>query len=79
MERPRPGVDTDDARAVLAGWLAEKGVPDGAVMIDNGSGLSRTSRVTARAMTQILAAWAGFRPGMTEYAASLPSRASTAR
>ena len=27
MERPRPGVDTDDARAVLAGWLAEKGVP----------------------------------------------------
>ena len=37
MERPRPGVDTDDARAVLAGWLAEKGVPDGAVMIDNSS------------------------------------------
>ncbi|MFR6027959.1 MAG: D-alanyl-D-alanine carboxypeptidase [Sutterella wadsworthensis] len=71
MERPRPGVDTDDARAVLAGWLAEKGVPDGAVMIDNGSGLSRTSRVTARAMTQILAAgWLS--PRMTEYAASLP-------
>ena len=71
MERPRPSVDTDDARAVLAGWLAEKGVPDGAVMIDNGSGLSRTSRVTARAMTQILAAgWLS--PRMTEYAATLP-------
>ena len=71
MERPRPGVDTDDARAVLAGWLAEKGVPDGAVMIDDGSGLSRTSRVTARALTQILAAgWLS--PRMTEYAASLP-------
>ena len=55
----------------LMKMLAEKGVPDGAVMIDNGSGLSRTSRVTARAMTQILAAgWLS--PRMTEYAASLP-------
>lgn len=71
MRKSLPGVTIEDARAVLAGWLAEKGVPEGAVMIDNGSGLSRTSRVTARAMTQILAAgWLS--PRMTEYAASLP-------
>ena len=71
VKKAGPGVTIADARAVLAGWLAEKGVPDGAVMIDNGSGLSRTSHVTARAMTQILAAgWLS--PRMTEYAASLP-------
>ena len=69
--KSQPGATLEDARASLAEWLSEKGVPKGAIVIDNGSGLSRTSRVTARAMTQVLAAgWLS--PRMTEYVASLP-------
>ena len=64
-------IKIDDARRVLADWLADKGVPSGEIFIDNGSGLSRVSYVTARAMTQLLAAgWVS--PRMSEYMTSLP-------
>lgn len=70
LEFPR-GATLADARAELADWMTSRGIPAEEIVIDNGSGLSRTSRVTARAMTALLAAgWHG--PYMPEYLASLP-------
>jgi D-alanyl-D-alanine carboxypeptidase/D-alanyl-D-alanine-endopeptidase (penicillin-binding protein 4) len=60
------------ARAVLRQWLGERvgRVADGAV-IDNGSGLSREGRVSARLLARLLqSAWAS--PVMPELLASLP-------
>lgn len=65
------GVTLDDARDVVADWLEKRGINPKAIHLDNGSGLSRETRVTGRAMTEILAAgWQG--PAWPEYAASLP-------
>jgi D-alanyl-D-alanine carboxypeptidase/D-alanyl-D-alanine-endopeptidase (penicillin-binding protein 4) len=63
---------SDNARAVLAQWLEEVlGADAGAVQIDNGSGLSRTQRITADGLARVLLrAWQG--PLMPELAASLP-------
>ncbi len=69
-EFPR-GYTLADARSVVADWLKKRGIDSKAVHIDNGSGLSRETRITGRAMTEILAAgWQG--PAWPEYAASLP-------
>jgi len=60
------------AREVLRQWLAER-YPDAApaVTIDNGSGLSRDSRITAQLLARVLQAdWAG--PVMPELMSSLP-------
>lgn len=65
------GVTEEDARARIASWLTEKGISARSISLENGSGLSRRTRVTARAMTQLLAAgWVS--PYMPEFAASLP-------
>lgn len=65
------GATLEDARAALGEWLKRRGIPAGEIRIDNGSGLSRETRVTGRAMTRVLAAgWTG--PYMPEYLASLP-------
>ena len=70
MHFPR-GTTLADGRAVIAEWLEKRGIDSKKVYIDNGSGLSRETRVTGRAMTEILAAgWQG--PYWPEYAASLP-------
>jgi D-alanyl-D-alanine carboxypeptidase/D-alanyl-D-alanine-endopeptidase (penicillin-binding protein 4) len=79
----------DDARETLRRWLAERlgESPDG-VVIDNGSGLSRQTRVSAALLARLLQrAWAS--PVMPELMASLPvlgldgtlrrSRATTGR
>ena len=62
----------DGARAVLEGWLADAlGAAADGVQIDNGSGLSRTQRISAAALARLLLrAWQG--PLMPELAASLP-------
>jgi serine-type D-Ala-D-Ala carboxypeptidase/endopeptidase (penicillin-binding protein 4) len=60
------------AREVLRQWVAER-YPDAApsVVVDNGSGLSRDSRVTAQLLGRVLQAdWAG--PAMPELMSSLP-------
>jgi len=60
------------AREVLRQWLAERW-PDAApaVTVDNGSGLSRDSRVTAQLLARVLQAeWAA--PVMPELVSSLP-------
>lgn len=70
MTFPR-GTTLADGRAVVAEWLEKRGIDSKQVYIDNGSGLSRETRVTGRAMAEILAAgWQG--PYWPEYAASLP-------
>ena len=60
------------AREVVRDWLAERlgAAADGAVL-DNGSGLSREARLSARLLARLLGqAWAG--PLLPELAASLP-------
>lgn len=70
LEFPR-GATLGDSRAALADWLRAKRVDPKDVWVDNGSGLSRETRVTGRAMTKILVAgWNG--PYMPEYLASMP-------
>lgn len=66
----RAGVE--DAREALRRWLAERlGEPLDGVVIDNGSGLSRETRVSARLLAHLLQrAWSS--PVMPELMASLP-------
>jgi D-alanyl-D-alanine carboxypeptidase/D-alanyl-D-alanine-endopeptidase (penicillin-binding protein 4) len=63
---------SDAARQVLASWMVEKlGDRAAEIVIDNGSGLSRESRVTADALAQLLqCAWSS--PVMPEFIGSLP-------
>jgi D-alanyl-D-alanine carboxypeptidase/D-alanyl-D-alanine-endopeptidase (penicillin-binding protein 4) len=63
---------SDAARAVVRQWLAGVlGERAADIVIDNGSGLSRESRVTADALAQLLLrAWAS--PVMPEFVSSLP-------
>jgi serine-type D-Ala-D-Ala carboxypeptidase/endopeptidase (penicillin-binding protein 4) len=62
----------ETAREVLIPWLIEKlGERAGDIMIDNGSGLSRESRLSAGALGALLQrAWAS--PVMPEFISSLP-------
>ena len=64
------------ARSALQNWLTQsvKGKP-GTVYVDNGSGLSRESFVTASAMTQIIAyGWKS--PRMPEWVSTFPVSAT---
>lgn len=62
----------DRSRAVVARWLSGKGIDPAQVKIDNGSGLSRTARISARALGEVLCTiWTS--SVMPEFAASLPS------
>ena len=60
------------ARAVLSQWLTQRfGAAGAAAVIDNGSGLSRDTRVSAELFAKLLqAAWAS--PVMPELMSSLP-------
>ena len=61
----------DKARNVVRQWLAQKGMALPELAIDNGSGLSRIERISARGMGELLLA--AFRsPVMPELMASLP-------
>ena len=70
----RDRADTDDARAaqrVIRSWLARKGITAPHLVIENGSGLSRDERVSAREMAGMLqAAWHS--PYAAEFIASMP-------
>lgn len=63
---------TEAARAVLTDWLRDQlGDLAGGAVVDNGSGLSRSSRLSAAALARLLQrAWAS--PVMPEFVASLP-------
>lgn len=65
-----PGTPESGANAVRA-WLLDQGVDVRAFVLENGSGLSRTERATARGLAAVLdAAWRS--PFMPEFVASLP-------
>lgn len=75
MALQRPGVaqaTPEGGREVLRQWLRDRlGAPLEAVVLDNGSGLSRETRVSAALLARALqAAWAS--PVMPELMASLP-------
>ena len=70
----RNSADGDDAKAaqrVIRQWLAKKGITASHLVMENGSGLSRAERVSAREMAAILqTAWKG--PYAAEFISSLP-------
>ena len=70
----RDRADADDAKAaqrVIRSWLAKKGITAPHLVIENGSGLSRAERVSAREMAGMLqAAWHS--PYAAEFIASMP-------
>ena len=73
LGRVQRGAGTPEAaREALREWAAQRLGPEAAeLVIDNGSGLSRDNRVTARLLARLLqAAWAT--PLMSELTSSLP-------
>ena len=64
-----PGTE-ESGRAVVAKWLADKGLEPCALALENGAGLSREARICASAMGEMLRfAWA--QPYMPEFLASM--------
>jgi len=70
----RTDADRDDAMAaqrVVRQWLAKKGITAPHLVMENGSGLSRAERVSAREMASMLqAAWRS--PYSAEFVSSMP-------
>ncbi|MGP0174877.1 D-alanyl-D-alanine carboxypeptidase/D-alanyl-D-alanine endopeptidase [Pseudomonas sp. NCHU5208] len=73
-EHFRNAADKDDgmaAQRAIRSWLARKGITASHLVMENGSGLSRAERVSAREMAAILqAAWHS--PYSAEFRSSLP-------
>jgi D-alanyl-D-alanine carboxypeptidase/D-alanyl-D-alanine-endopeptidase (penicillin-binding protein 4) len=53
-DRPRLA-SWDSGRAEAMRWLAERGIPADGVVVDDGSGLSKENRLTALAVSELLA------------------------
>ncbi|MCQ4313380.1 D-alanyl-D-alanine carboxypeptidase/D-alanyl-D-alanine-endopeptidase [Pseudomonas stutzeri] len=70
----RNEADADDAKAaqrVIRQWLAKKGLISPHLVMENGSGLSRAERVSARELASLLqAAWQS--PYAAEFISSMP-------
>jgi D-alanyl-D-alanine carboxypeptidase/D-alanyl-D-alanine-endopeptidase (penicillin-binding protein 4) len=70
----RTDADPDDAKAaqrMVRQWLAKKGITAPHLVLENGSGLSRDERVSAREMAALLqAAWRS--PYAAEFMSSMP-------
>lgn len=67
-ERP---ATSEAARRRIAAWLADKGLKLPGLVLDNGAGLSRSERISADGLGQLLrAAWQS--PTMPELMSSLP-------
>lgn len=65
-----PGTEAS-GKAVISKWLSDNGLASTNITIENGAGLSRKTRTTAREMAEMLQfAWR--QPYMPEYLASLP-------
>jgi len=72
-QTPRIPATPQAARDVLTRWALERfGEPDAVLRLDNGSGLSRETRLTAHSLARLLQdAWAS--PVMSELMSSLPA------
>ncbi|WP_311970951.1 D-alanyl-D-alanine carboxypeptidase/D-alanyl-D-alanine-endopeptidase [Pseudomonas baltica] len=70
----RSDADGDDAKAaqrMIRQWLAKKGITASHLVMENGSGLSRDERVSAREMAMMLqSAWQS--PYQAEFMSSMP-------
>jgi len=70
----RTSADADDAKAAyraISQWMARKGIDPRHLVMENGSGLSRAERISAREMAEMLkAAWHS--PYAAELIASMP-------
>jgi D-alanyl-D-alanine carboxypeptidase/D-alanyl-D-alanine-endopeptidase (penicillin-binding protein 4) len=67
----KSGVTTADSQSALRAWLDRKQFHFPELVLDNGAGLSRHSRISAASLTRLLeAAWDS--PLMPEFVASLP-------
>ena len=65
-----PGTE-ESGKAVIAAWLRDNGLDSTKIELENGAGLSRETRTTARDMAEMLRfAWR--QPYMPEYLASMP-------
>jgi D-alanyl-D-alanine carboxypeptidase/D-alanyl-D-alanine-endopeptidase (penicillin-binding protein 4) len=71
VARDGPPGSVEKSRAVLADWLAERGFDLPGFYIDNGSGLSRDTRISAAALGELLV-WAYHQAWMPELMASMP-------
>ncbi len=61
----------DKGRAAISAWLQDQGLDATGLFLDNGSGLSRQTRISADSMAQMLiAAW--HHPYMPEFISSMP-------
>ena len=70
-----PPATVDRGRNAMRAWLAKRGIRASGFVLENGSGLSRNERVTARGLGEMLdVAWHS--PFMPEFAASLPLSAT---
>ena len=65
----------EQGRNAMRAWLVQRGIDMKGFVLDNGSGLSRLERITARGLGEMLdLAWHS--PFMPEFAASLPLSAT---
>lgn len=71
LARDGPPASEESARAALTDWLSGHGFDFPELFVENGSGLSRQSRVGAGSLG-VLLAWAWQQPWMPELLASLP-------
>lgn len=71
VEASGPPGTTEASRAAVADWLAANGFDFPELFVDNGSGLSRQTRIAAGSLGELLV-WAWHRPWMPELVASLP-------
>lgn len=70
-EKLEPPGSTDKGIRVLRGWLARHGLDFPELVLENGAGLSREERISARHLGQVLEA--GYEsPYMPEFLSSLP-------
>jgi D-alanyl-D-alanine carboxypeptidase/D-alanyl-D-alanine-endopeptidase (penicillin-binding protein 4) len=70
-ERMGPPGTTDKGSRTIADWLMRHGLDFSELVLDNGAGLSRVSRISARHLAEVLLA--GYQsPFMPEYMSSLP-------
>jgi len=75
VEKYGPPATVESGRNTIRTWLASRGIQMPGFVLDNGSGLSRAERVTARGLGEMLdLAWHS--PFMPEFAASLPLSAT---
>src|SRR5690606_29247191 len=75
VEKYGPPATVERGRNAIRAWMAERGIEMPGFVLDNGSGLSRAERLTARGLGEMLdRAWRS--PFMPEFAASLPLSAT---